>query len=413
MKKTLIIVVGLIALVALAYFKKTGQSAAVEVKIQQVQPQDIKRSILASGTLVYKQQVQLRSEVIGQVQEVLVEEGEPVKKGQVLMRLDPRTFIADVKQQEALVRLQTIAIERQQKQLEFLKAQWQRKHDLYQRQLLDQDSFESIDNQYQLAKIDLRSREESLTQAKATLEKAHERLDKTVFRSPIDGIATSVDIKKGETAISGTTNIAGSNLITVADPSSILIEVEVDEADIADVREGQKADIFAVAFPETPMSGTVQNIATTAKRSQGRQGLSFKVKILLDETSQVDVRPGMSCRAEIYTQHKEQVLAVPSEAVVFTDNSKDNDTKNDTKTASQNTTSNLDKPASYVFVFADNVAHKRPVSLGISNDRFQEITEGLTAGEQVIIGPARALNKLKDQQAVRELKDKNKAKDKA
>lgn len=399
MKKTLIIIAVIVSLIGLAYLKKTGKSHAVEVKIEQVQPENIKRSILASGTLVYKQQVQLRSEVIGKVQKLLISEGDKVHKGEVLMRLDPRTFKADVKQQQAVVRLQRIAIERQEKQLENLKSQWQRKRDLYQRKILDQDAFELIENQYELAKIDLRSRQESLLQAQAALDKAKERLNKTVFRSPINGIATSVDIKEGETAISGTTNISGSNLITIADPSSILIEVQVDEADIANIRVNQKADIFAVAFPDEALKGTVQSIATSAKRAQGRQGLSFTVKILLNDANTVAVRPGMSCRAEIYTQSKDKALAVPSEAIVFApsqDKSKLNDKDSKTTVNKQE--------HSFVYVMVNNQALKRQVTLGISNDRLQEITSGIKAGDTVIIGPARTLSKLKDKQTVKALK---------
>lgn len=141
------------------------------------------------------------------------------------------------------------------KQLENLSSQWQRNLSLYERKMIGQDAFELVENHYELAKIDLRSRQEALLQAQATLDKAMERLEKTVFRSPITGVATSVDIKVGETVISGTTNIVGSNLITVADPSSMLVEVEVDEADIANLRREQNADIFAVAFPNRALIG--------------------------------------------------------------------------------------------------------------------------------------------------------------
>jgi len=398
MKKTLIIIAIVAGLVSLAYFKKTGKSQAVDVKVQQVEAENIKRSILASGTLVYKEQVQLRSEVIGQVSEMLIVEGDDVSKGQVLMRLEPRTFRADVEQQEAYVRIQTIAIEHQQKKIENLKSQWQRKRDLYQRKILDRDAFELIDNQYALAKIDLRSRQESLLQAEAALDKAQERLDKTVFRSPIDGIATSVDIKQGETAISGTTNISGSNLITLADPSSILIEVQVDEADIANIRIGQQADIFAVAFPDNALKGEVQSIATTAKRAQGRQGLSFKVKILLAKSNDIAVRPGMSCRAEIFTQSKAKTIAVPSESVIFAKQEKQKDEDDE---ANDNDSS--DENVDHVFVLVDGKAVKRNVELGISNDRLQEITSGVKVGDKVITGPARALGKLKDAQLVKVL----------
>jgi len=405
MKKNLIILGVVIALVALAYFKSIGSSEALQINVTQAEIQDIKSSILASGTLIYKQQVQLRSEVIGQVSEVLIDEGDPVTKGQILMRLEPRTFTADVEQQAAYVRIQTIAIERQQKQLENISSQWQRNLNLYERKMIGDDAFELIDNQYALAKIDLRSREESLRQAQATLDKAQERLDKTVFRSPINGVATSVDIKVGETAISGTTNIAGSNLITVADPSSILVEVEVDEADIANIELNQRADIYAVAFPDTALSGVVQTIATSAKRTDRRQGLSFTVKILLDASVDVAIRPGMSCRAEIYTNMKGDTVAVPIEAVVFEDENSDEanlDTEQNSDSLSISSGSES-KSKSIVFVMRDGQAVKREVELGISNDQLQEIISGVEVGDQVITGPARMLSKIKDGSAVREI----------
>jgi HlyD family secretion protein len=274
------------------------------------------------------------------------------------------------------------------KQIESLASRWQRKNDLFKLGIIGQDEHEAIDNEFALAKIDLRSREESLLQANATLAKAQERLDKTVFRSPINGIATSVDIKKGETAISGTTNISGSNLITLADPSSILIEVQVDEADIANVDVGQEADIFAVAFPDHALKGHVQNIATSAKRSARRQGLSFTVKILLQDSAAVAVRPGMSCRAEIFTQTKDKTIAVPSEAIVFAkpDTASDEDDIDDTNQQEQ----------SYVYIVEDGKAKKIAVDLGISNDRYQEIVSGIKVGDKVVTGPARTLSKLKD-----------------
>ena len=408
MKKNLIIVGAIVALVAIAYFKQTGGSAELSVNVEQATIEEIKSSILASGTLIYKEQIELRSEVIGQVSEMLVEEGDTVSKDQVLMRLDPRTFNADVEQQEAYVRLQTIAIERQKQELKNISSKWKRNLNLYERKMIGQDAFELIDNQYALAKIDLRSRQEALAQAQATLDKALERLEKTVFRSPIDGIATSVDIKLGETAISGTTNIAGSNLITVADPSSILVEVLVDEADIANIEIDQHADVFAVAYPDQALKGTVQSIATSAKRSSYRQGLSFTVKILLDATADIDIRPGMSCRAEIFTKIKGDTIAVPIEAIVFEDSddeSSDVNTEQDSDSISIGI-SGGQSSSSHVFLLIDGKAVKRDVELGISNDRLQEITSGLAVDETVVIGPARALSKLKEGDSVKEIEKK-------
>ena len=408
MKKNLIIVGAIVALVAIAYFKQTGGSAEVSVNVEQAKIEEIKSSILASGTLIYKEQIELRSEVIGQVSEMLVEEGDRVIKDQVLMRLDPRTFNADVEQQQAYVRIQTIAIERQKQELKNITSKWQRNKNLFERKIIGQDAFELIENQYALARIDLRSREEGLTQAQATLDKAMDRLEKTVFRSPIDGIATSVDIKLGETAISGTTNIAGSNLITVADPSSILVEVLVDEADIANIEIDQSADVFAVAYPDQALKGTVQSIATSAKRSSYRQGLSFTVKILLEVTADIDIRPGMSCRAEIFTKIKQGTIAVPIEAIVFEDGddeSSDVDTEQESDSISVRVSDNISS-TSHGFLLIDGNAVKRDVELGLSNDRLQEITSGLAVDETVVIGPARALSKLKEGDSVKEIEKK-------
>ena len=409
MKKKLIIIGALIALVAIAYFKQTGSSADVSVNVESAKIEEIKSSILASGTLIYKEQIELRSEVIGQVSEMLVEEGDRVIKDQVLMRLDPRTFNADVEQQQAYVRIQTIAIERQKQELKNITSKWQRNKNLFERKMIGQDAFELIENQYALARIDLRSREEALTQAQATLDKAMDRLEKTVFRSPIDGIATSVDIKLGETAISGTTNIAGSNLITVADPSSILVEVLVDEADIANIAIDQSSDVFAVAYPDQALEGTVQSIATSAKRSSYRQGLSFTVKILLEATADIDIRPGMSCRAEIFTKIKQDTIAVPIEAIVFEDEADESSALNseqDSEGVTVRAAADNLNASSHVFVFVDGKVVKRNVELGISNDRLQEITSGLAVDDKVVIGPARALSKLKEGDSVKEIEKK-------
>jgi HlyD family secretion protein len=193
-------------------------------------------------------------------------------------------------------------------------------------------------------------------------------------------------------------------LITVADPSSILVEVLVDEADIADVSIGQKADVFAVAYPDRALTGTVQNIATSAKRSSYRQGLSFTVKILLESPEDIDIRPGMSCRAEIFTKVKEDTIAVPIEAVLFEDAPSDNDNV-DTDTSNEGVSIGISAAqgsTSHLFIIKDGIATRTQVELGISNDSLQEITSGITLGDRVVVGPARVLAKLEDGDQVEE-----------
>jgi HlyD family secretion protein len=402
--RKLIIFAGLgVALVALPMLSKvTRGPKAKQVETAVVGARKVQSSILASGTLTYREQVQLRSEVIAKVKELKAEEADTVSAGDLIIRLDPETFQAQVEQQEAVVRIQQIAIERQQLQIENLQRRFARNRDLFAQKLVDEDSFEALENQLALARIDLRSRAESLSQAEAGLDQAREQLAKTEIRSPIDGIVIQVDIKVGETVIAGTTNIPGSTLVVIADTSEMLTEVQVDEADIAQVGVGQHADIFPAAFPDQPMSGTVQSIATLARRATGQQSLSFLVKVLLEQPDALAVRPGMSVRADIFTESSENTLAIPVQAVLFDDQAEvDPDKKLDKLEAEQ----------AYVLLIEEEKAVRREVKLGLSSDSDQEILEGLSDGETVISGPYRILRHLKEGDAVTAKEDEAETED--
>ena len=381
MKKILIFAGLAVLLVGLPLISKiTGGADAKQVDVQKVELKLIKSSILASGTLTFREQVQLRSEVIGQVTELHVEEADEVSRGDPVITLDPKTYQAQVEQAEARVRIQQIAIERQRLLIETLADRFERQKAMFARNLVDEDSYESLKSDLALAKVDLRSLQESLAQARAALDQSEDLLSKTRIRSPIDGVVIQIDIKVGETVIAGTTNIPGSTMMVIADPSETLTEVQVDEADIAQVREGQNADIFAAAYPETPLSGTIQSIASIARQTPGQASLSFLVKVLLDEQDSMTIRPGMSVRADIYTQTSEETLAIPVQAVLYDEDTDDEGEEEQT----------------YVFVMQDGKAIRKNVEVGISSDSDQEITDGLEEGEQVISGPFRVLRHLND-----------------
>ena len=385
MKKILIFAGLAVLLVGLPMIAKfTGGPDAKQVEIQKVELKLIKSSILASGTLTFREQVQLRSEVIGQVTELHVEEADKVAKGDPVITLDPKTYQAQVEQAEARVRIQQIAIERQRLLIETLADRFERQKAMFAKNLVDEDSYESLKSDLALAKVDLRSLQESLAQARAALDQSEELLSKTHIKSPIDGVVIQVDIKVGETVIAGTTNIPGSTMMVIADPSETLTEVQVDEADIAQVREGQNADIYTAAYPDTPLSGTIQSIASVARQTPGQASLSFLVKVLLDEQDGMIIRPGMSVRADIYTQSSEETLAIPVQAVLYDEDADDEGKEEQT----------------YVFVMQDGKAIRRDVEVGISSDSDQEITDGLEAGEIIISGPFRVLRHLNDGEEV-------------
>ncbi len=284
MNKRLIVIVGIVVLVIAIPLVQARISGGVTVKVktEKVAPRSIQASVLASGRLVYEQQAKLTTEEIGRVTAIFVEEGDRVKKGQLVLQIDDQRLRAAVEQNEAAQRVQEIAIERQKLQVENLQTQWERTRGLHERKLIDDDKFEVASKNLDIARVDLQSSRASLAQFAAQLSQAKDHLSKTRVYAPIDGTVTSLDIKVGETAIASSTNIPGSNLMTIANADTMLAEVNVDEADIANIEPEQRARVFAIAFPDTAVEGDVSSIAVSAKVAEGRQGLSFAVKIRLD-----------------------------------------------------------------------------------------------------------------------------------
>ena len=387
--KKLLIFAGLAALlIGIPLIAKiTGAVNAKQVDVREVEAKLVRSSILASGALAFREQVLLRPEVIGQVIELHVEEADDVAKGDPVITLDPRAYQAQVKQAQARVRMQQIAIERQQLLIEALGKRFERQQAMFASKLTDEDSYDSMRSDLALARVDLQSFQESLAQARAALEQAENLLSRTRITSPIDGVVIQVDVKVGETVVAGTTNIPGSAMMVIADPSVTLAEVQVDEADIGQVRQGQTAEVYTAAYPDRPLAGTVQSVASVARKMAGEAGLSFLVKILLHEQNSILIRPGMSVRADLYTRSRENTLAIPVQAVLY-----DEDTGGEDEQA-------------YVFVMRDGKAVRRNVSVGIASDSDQEIIDGLQAGEQVIYGPYRVLRHLLDGEDVKVLQD--------
>ena len=373
MKKAIIIGLAVTAFVALLISKQvTGNKDAPEMHIAEVEQGNIADSILASGNLVFNTQVQLRSEVTGRVAKVFVEEGESVTEGDILMRLDTTAFESEVARNKAVLRATEIDIKHSETRLKNIERQLSRQKELYEVGLAGQEVYENLQNARDLAKIDIEAKREAYNQAQASLLIAEDRLNKSVFRAPMSGLLASVNIKEGETVIAGTTNIIGSDLMLVADPSAILAELRVDETDIAGIKLDQHADIYTAAYPNQPFTGKVINIGTSAKNQAGSQGLSFKVKVLLDATDR-QLYAGMSCRAEIATSIAENGLKLPIEAIQKEDDS--------------------------YFVWklnADNTVTKTAVTVGISSDIEQALTSGVAKGDRIVIGPARPLSSLKE-----------------
>lgn len=369
-----------------------NDEAVSTAQTEQLQLRTINRSIIASGNLNHEEQAQLSTEVIGKVRAIFVDEGDQVKKGQLLLTIDDEVYISAVKQNEAAVTMQTIAVERSELDYENVLSQWKRKKIVHDKKLIDDQTYEDITFRLSAAKLNIRAERERLIQIQAQLAQAKDNLARTRIYSPINGIVTSLAIKVGETAISGTTNFTASSLMTIVNPASLYAEINVDEADIGNVRVGQRVEVSVIAHSEQPLNGVVYFIGEMAKSKSGQNVLSIAVKIRFEEQTTLKLLPGMSIRAEIFLGGGSKKLSVPIQAVL---------------------TPPGKESSSYVFVNDNGRARLVPVLLGLSDDKYQEIsflsTNKLNVGDQILIGPDRLLRTLNDGESISAVLPPNKS----
>ncbi|MDN3577523.1 efflux RND transporter periplasmic adaptor subunit [Chitinimonas viridis] len=370
----LIAVIGIIAVPLVVKSKSGGDGKPVDIAI--AAQQEIKPTILASGSLTYRTEVDLRSEVTARVQEILVAEGDDVKAGQLLLRLDPESYRNAIEREEAGLRQSSLSIEQQRTALELRRIQFERTRKLFEARMVDHSKFDQDKNQLQLAEVELKSSKEALRRADAVLKEAREQLGKTEIRAPMAGRVVNLPIKVGETAIPSISSQAGAQLLTIADTSAIQAEIKVDEGDIAKVNVGQAVDIYPAAYPETALKGLVEKVAL-ASTTEG-QSRAYKVTVSLKPDTSLKLRSGMSARAEIFLSDGSKRLAVPVEAVITEE-------KENAKTTQR-----------FLVLAQDGKAKRVEIELGTSDDRWQEITKGLKVGDSVVTGPGKTLNELKN-----------------
>jgi HlyD family secretion protein len=369
-----------LAFVFLAVPVVIKMSAAQDLKLvdmSAVSARTIQPAILASGNLAFGQEIRLSSEVIGKVSEILVREGQSVQRGDVLLRLDPSAYQAEVDQHESNRRSANIAIDRARLTVADQDVTLERDRQLLKANFIGMSKFDASSHALELAKVELRASQEAQQQAQALLSQARQRLAKTEVRAPITGTVTSLPIKVGETAVASATGIAGSSLMTIANVDDVLAEVNVDEADIARVAVAQKVRVYPSAFSDTPLAGTVEWIALEPK--VGTQSRTYVVKVKLAKT-ELKLRSGMTCRVEIVVGSSTPRPVLPLQAIL-TD-------------AEPGTVKDARKATSYVLTVVNGTVRRQNVQLGIADDNNQEVLGGVKLGTLVAVGPPRLLREL-------------------
>ena len=406
-----------------------------EVSAEALRNRDLEAIVSASGKIQPKRQINVSANTMGRVTRVAVEEGQRVKTGQFLLEIDPRSLEGQLQRGEASVAAAQSALQQARTtadqartMLALSQQNHKRQQELWKEGLTTREALERAENEVEVREADVRTREQEIhtreqqiRQEQASLSSTRYTLNQVIISSPMDGIVTRRNIEEGETAVVGTMNNAGTVLLTIADMSVIEAEVEVDETDIPTVTFGQQARVTIDAVPDRTFRGRVTEIGNSPIQQAGQaaqgqqQATNFKVVITLEEEVP-DVRPGFTATAEITTATKQNVLAVPIQALTVREmlfDSKGNLVHEPPpprprrffgRPAVEPTVSASTEPppgherkeTEGVFVLRDDRAVFVPIKTGIAGERYFEVTSGAQAGDRVIIGPFASVRELAD-----------------
>src|SRR5580704_15358231 len=423
-----------------------ANKGVVEVQTGKVVKQDLVSVVTASGEVRPKNYTNVLGEGIGKITNIVVKEGDHVKKGDILLHLENIQPGADVQAQEASISATqagmrvaaanydaaVATLAQRQADLEKAKFDWQRAQELYKDQLIAKQEFDANKATYDSAVAALNAAKAQVEQARAARDQARENMNqnqavlkhtqdilrKTTYTAPIDGIVSYIAVRVGENVVPGIQNAEGSFLMTISDMSIVTAEVKVDETDITNVRQGDPANVTIDAIPGTIFKGHVTQVgdlailrssgqaATTQTTANTQEARDFKVVVTIDNPPN-GLRPGLSASAKIETAQKKDVLTVPIQALAVRTQSDLDEAQKEKNTS---VTLAAPKPAGDarvkkdvqgIFVIRGKKAEFIPVQTGISGVTDIEVTSGLKDGDEIVIGNYKALRTLRPSASIK------------
>jgi HlyD family secretion protein len=393
-RKKALIILGIVLVIALIIISNlmARREKTVKVTIEKVKTTDLTSIISASGEVKPKKNVEISALVMGRIIKIGVEEGDTVKTGDFLLKLDPTQYEANAEGNRAAIQSYRSQLIQEEARLQKEKNSFERQKKLFDEQLISRDQLETSKVGYDVAVAQVNAIKSQINQAEASLKSTVDNLNKTTFVSPIDGMITSLRVEEGEMAIIGTMNNPGTVLLTIADLSIMEVEVEVDETDVVGVQLGQAANVRVDAYPDKVFKGKVTEIGSSALEkttaATTEESKDFKVVITLENPSE-KLKPGLSASADIVTAEKKGVLAVPISALVTRDKAAEAGAKKDgAKEAA--------KEEEGVYLVENGRAKFQTVGKGITGGMNIEIVTGLKESQEIISGPYNALRELKD-----------------
>ena len=444
---SVVVVLGVIVLASV----KAANKGVVTVQTAKVATEDTLTSVVtASGEIKPTTYTNVTAQGFGRITEILVKEGDHIKKGEVLLQQENVQANADVQAQSAAITSQESGVQAaeasyraaqadllmQQANLEKAKLDYDRGQGLYKDGLIPKQDFDQRKTTYDAGVATVESSKARMLSLKAQMEQARAQLNqgravlvhttdilhKTKYVSPINGIVSYLPVRMGEYVVPGIQNANGSFLMTLSDMSVVTAEVKVDETDIVNVKVGQDADVTIDAVPGKVFKGKVTEIgsqavlrssglATTQSTTSTQEAKDFKVVVTLDSPPE-NLRPGLSTTAKIRTAERKNVVAIPIQALAVRTRKDLEDAAKHTKSESgvtlaappPTTTSSSDakkEEIQGVFVVNGKKAFFRPVETGILGVTDIEITRGLRPGDEIVVGSYKALRTLKPEASIK------------
>ena len=412
---------GLAVIILLILIAKSTKQEGIKVTVEKTAEHTITETVTASGKIYPETEVKISPEVSGEITQLTVEEGDTVQKGQLLVKINPAIYASMVSQAQASMEQTRAQVTNSREMVAQAKAQYEqalanynRNKKLYEDKVISALEFEQLESTYKTAKASYDAAKANVTggqygveAAGANLSQAQENLRKTTIIAPTSGIISSLNVKLGERVV-GTAQMAGTDMLTIADLGRIEVRVDVSETDIAKVKTGDTTFIEADAYRGRKFTGTVSKIAVSSTTASSLttstdQVTNYTVHILilpesyadlLTQTHKFPFKPGMSASVEIQTRKEHHILSIPVNAVTTRDYPDSIKKKNEA--------TGIDVLRQIVFVYDESKQEVtiRDVKTGIQDNQYIQITEGLKAGEQVVTAPFGAI--------ARTLKDKTK-----
>ncbi|HEY0550803.1 MAG TPA: efflux RND transporter periplasmic adaptor subunit [Verrucomicrobiae bacterium] len=397
---------------AFFYFRKREVISIVQT--EKVTRRNITELVVANGKIQPVVQVVINPEVSGEITELPVKEGQPVQKGDLLVKIKPDNYQAARNSAEASFKSMTAAKALAQANLKKAEIELKRAKELSASKLISESQLLDAQTSFDVMQASLDTSVHQAEQAAASLAKSEDDLAKTTIYAPMSGIVTKLKSQRGERVV-GTALMAGTEIMTVADLNEMEARVDIGEVDVVLIQTGQVARLEVDAFRARKFSGIVTEIANSSKTAGGsaqgggggggqtQEATKFEVKIRVQEKEMF--RPGMSVTSEIETRHRTNVLTVPIQSVTTRVPRKANAPPaqssgivNTVRAAADMPKKDGDKkesqkPIEVVFALQGDHVKMMPVKRGISDDAFVEITEGVSENLDVIAGGYKAINR--------------------